>query len=113
MAYVAPKNPWYAFFFGLRGLLRLFAMILALAYVIFVYAAFGDGGPILPRLVDAASIAAGRTEIITLVAGLFSIALWFGLHSSIEPGRWGFYQMFSDECQDYDWWGRRVTDRRR
>ncbi|MGC1107658.1 MAG: hypothetical protein WA876_14085 [Candidatus Acidiferrales bacterium] len=115
MAYIASKNPWYAFFFGLRGLLRLFVIILALAYAIFVCAALGigDGGRFLPRFAEAASIAAGRTEIITLVTRLFSIALWFGLHSSIEPGRWGFYQMFSDECEDYDWWGRRVTDRRR
>ncbi len=113
MAYVAPSNPWYVFFFGLRGLLRLFLMIFALAYGIFACAALGDGGPILSRLAQAASIAAGRTEIIALVTGLFSIALWFGLHSSIEPGRWGFYQMFSEECEDYDWWGRRVTDRRR
>lgn len=115
MSYTAPQSPWYAFFFGLRGLLRLFVMILALAYAIFVSAAFGigAGGPFLPRFTEAAAIAAGRTEVITLVTGLFSIALWFGLHSSMEPGRSGLYQMFSEECEDYDWWGRRLTDRRR
>jgi hypothetical protein len=112
MPYAAPKDPWYVFFFGVRGLLRLFVLILALAYAIFVLAALGDAGPVLPRLADAANIAAGHSEIIALVTGLFSIALWFGLHSSIEPGRWGFYQMFSEECEDYDWWGRRIPNRR-
>lgn len=112
MPYVASKNPWYTFFFGVRGLLRLFAMTFALAYAIFVCAALGDGGPILSRIAEAASIAAARTEILALVTGLFSIALWFGLHSSVEPGRWGFYQMFSEECEDYDWWGRRISNRR-
>lgn len=112
MPYVAPKHPWYAFFFGVRGLLRLFAMTLALAYAIFVYAAIGDGGPIVSRIAEAASIAAARTEILALVTGLFSIALWFGLHSSLEPGRWGFHQIFSEECEDYDWWGRRTSNRR-
>lgn len=107
-----PKHPWYTFFFGVRGLLRLFVLTLALAYAIFVCAALGDGGPIMSRIVEAASIAAARTEILALVTGLFSIALWFGLHSSVEPGRWGFYQMFSEECEDYDWWGRRISKRR-
>lgn len=113
MPYVEPKHPWYTFFFGVRGLLRLFAMILALAYGIFVCASLGDTGSIFYRIADAAGLAARRTEIIALVTGLFSIALWFGLHSSIEPGRWGFYQAFSEECEDYDWWGRRISNRRR
>jgi hypothetical protein len=113
MPHVAPKTPWYTFFFGVRGLLRLFAITLALAYAIFVYAALGDGGPFLRRLAQAAAFASGRMEILALVTGLFSIALWFGLHSSIEPGRWGFCQMFSEECEDYDWWGRRISNRRR
>ena len=112
MPYAAPKHPWYTFFFGVRGLLRLFALTLALAYAIFVCAALGNGGPIIQRIAEAASIAAGRMEILALVTGLFSMALWFGLHSSIEPGRWGFYQMFSEECEDYDWWGRRISNRR-
>jgi hypothetical protein len=112
MPYVAPQSPWYTFFFGVRGLLRLFVLTLALAYVIFACAALADGGAILPRLAEAANAAAGRTEILALVTGLFSIALWFGLHSSVEPGRWGFYRMFSEECEDYDWWGRRISNRR-
>lgn len=112
MPYAVPKHPWYTFFFGVRGLLRLFALTLALAYAIFVCAALGNGGPIIQRIAEAASIAAGRTEVLALVTGLFSMALWFGLHSSIEPGRWGFYQMFSEECEDYDWWGRRISNRR-
>lgn len=113
MPYIAPNNPWYTFFFGVRGLLRLFAMTLALAYGIFVYAALGNGGPIIPRIAEAASIAAARTEVLALVTGLFSIALWFGLHSSIEPGFLGFHRIFSEECEDYDWWGRRISNRRR
>ena len=112
MPYVEPKQPWYVFFFGLRGLLRLFVLTLALAYAIFACAALGDGGPILPRLADAANIAAGRTEILALVTGLFSIAIWFGLHSSLEPGFLGFQRIFSEECEDYDWWGRRIPNRR-
>ena len=113
MPYAEPKHPWYTFFFGVRGLLRLFSMILGLAYAIFVCASLGDTGSILYRLLDAANLAARRMEIIALVTGLFSIALWFGLHSSIEPGRWGFYQAFSEECEDYDWWGRRISNRRK
>lgn len=111
MPYIA-KSPWYTFFFGVRGLLRLFSMTFAVAFLIFMAAALRDGDPIFPRLAEAASIAAARIGIIGLVTGLFSIALWFGLHSSIEPGRWGFYQMFSEECEDYDWWGRRISNRR-
>jgi hypothetical protein len=112
MPYVEPKHSWYTFFFGVRGLLRLFCMILALAYGIFICASFGSGGALFSRFADAAAIAFSHTLTITLVTGLFSIALWFGLHSSIEPGRWGFYQAFSEECQDYDWWGRRLPNRR-
>ncbi|HKF53208.1 MAG TPA: hypothetical protein VKB26_12915 [Candidatus Acidoferrales bacterium] len=111
MPYVAPKNPWYTFFFGVRGLLRLFAMTLALGYAIFFYAKIGDSGPIIPRIAEAASIAAARTEVLAMVTGLFSIALWFGLHSSIEPGFLGFHRIFSEECEDYDWWGRRISNR--
>lgn len=113
MTPVAPQSPWYAFFFGLRGLLRLLALTLGFAYAIFAYAALGPSGPILRRLAGAATIAAGRTEMLSLVTGLFSIALWFGLHSSVEPGRWGFYRMFSEECEDYDWWGRRISNLRK
>jgi hypothetical protein len=112
MPYVAPKDPWYTFFFGLRGLLRLFVLTLTFAYAIFVCAALGNSGSILSRIADAACIAAGRTEILALVTGLFSIALWFGLHSSIEPGFLGFHRIFSEECEDYDWWGRRILNRR-
>jgi hypothetical protein len=111
--YTEPKQPWYVFFFGVRGLLRLFVLTLTFAYAIFVYAALGNGGPILSRLGDAANIAAGRTETLALVTGLFSIALWFGLHSSIEPGFLGFQRIFSEECEDYDWWGRRISNRRK
>lgn len=113
MPYVDPKTPWYAFFFGVRGLLRLFAMTLGLAYAIFVCAKIGNGGPIIPRIAEAASIAAARTEVLALVTGLFSIALWFGLHSSVEPGFLGFHRIFSKECEDYDWWGRRISNRDR
>lgn len=113
MPYVAPKAPWYTFFFGVRGLLRLFVLTLALAYGIFIWAKLGTTGAISSRIVEAASITAGRTEVLALVTGLFSIALWFGLHSSVEPGRWGFQRMFSEECDDYDWWGRRIPNRRR
>lgn len=112
MSYIAPKEPWYVFFFGVRGLLRLFALTLAFAYAIFACAALGNGGPILSRLVDAATIAAGRTGILALISGPFSLALWFGLHSSIEPGFLGFQRVFSEECEDYDWWGRRISNRR-
>lgn len=112
MPYVAPKSPWYTFFFGVRGLLRLFVLTFALGYSIFACAALDDGGPLLSRLADAANIAAGRTEILALVTGLFSVALWFGLHSNIEPGFLGFQRMFSEECEDYDWWGRRISNRR-
>lgn len=113
MPYVEPKQPWYVFFFGLRGLLRLFVLTLAFAYAVFACAALGDGGRLLPRLADAAASAARHTEILALVTGLFSIAIWFGLHSSIEPGFLGFQRIFSEECEDYDWWGRRIPNRRR
>lgn len=112
MPYVASKGPWYTFFFGVRGLLRLFSMTLALGYAIFVCAKMGDDGSIFSRIAEAASIAAARTEILALVTGLFSIALWFGLHSSVEPGFLGFHRIFSEECEDYDWWGRRISNRR-
>jgi hypothetical protein len=112
MSYVPPKEPWYVFFFGVRGLLRLFVLTLALAYAIFACAAFSNSGPMLSRLADAATVAAGRTEILALITGLFSLALWFGLHSSIEPGFLGFHRLFSKECENYDWWGRRISDRR-
>jgi len=112
MPYVESKHPWYTFFFGVRGLLRLFAMTLALGYAIFVCAKMGDGGPIIPRIAEEASIAAARTKVLALVTGLFSIALWFGLHSSLEPGFLGFQWIFSEECDDYDWWGRRISNRR-
>lgn len=112
MPYIAPKHPWYTFFFGVRGLLRLFAAILAFAYAIYICAALGTDGPLAPRIAGAAAIAFSHTATLALVTGLFSIALWFGLHSSVEPGRWGFYQAFSEECEDYDWWGRRLPNRR-
>ena len=112
MPYPAPKAPWYAFFFGVRGLLRLFVFTLAFAYGIFIWAKLGTTGAIGSRFIEAASIAAGRTEILALVTGLFSVGLWFGLHSSIEPGFLGFHRIFSEECQDYDWWGRRISNRR-
>jgi hypothetical protein len=112
MPYIESKAPWYTFFFGLRGLLRLFVLTLALAYGIFIWARLGTTGAIGSRIVEAASIAAGRTEILALVTGLFSVALWFGLHSSIEPGFLGFHRIFSEECDDYDWWGRRISNRR-
>jgi hypothetical protein len=112
MPYIAPKEPWYVLFFGVRGLLRLFALTLGFAYMIFAYAALGNGGPILSRIDEAATVAAGRTEILALVTGLFSLALWFALHSSIEPGFLGFHRIFSEECENYDWWGRRISNRR-
>ncbi len=113
MPHVEPKAPWYTFFFGVRGLLRLFVLTLALAYGIFIYAKLGTGGEFFARIFEAATIAAGRTEVLALVTGLFSLALWFGLHSSIEPGFLGFQRIFSEECDDYDWWGRRISNRRR
>ncbi len=113
MSCLESKAPWYTFFFGVRGLLRLFVLTLALAYVIFIWAKLGTTGAIASRILEAASITAGRTEILALVTGLFSIALWFGLHSSIEPGFLGFHRIFSEECDDYDWWGRRISNRHR
>lgn len=113
MSRVEPKAPWYTFFFGLRGLLRLFVLTLALAYGIFIWAKFGTTGAISSRIIEATSIAADRTEILALVTGLFSLALWFGLHSNVEPGFLGFHRIFSEECEDYDWWGRRISNRRR
>lgn len=113
MPYAQPKAPWYAFFFGLRGLLRLFVLTLALAYGIFIYAKLGTTGEFFSRIAHAASLVAGRMEILALITGLFSVALWFGLHSSIEPGFLGFHRIFSEECDDYDWWGRRISNRHR
>ena len=112
MPYIAAKHPWYTFFYGVRGLLRLLAANLAFAYAIYICAALGTDGPLAPRIAGAAAIAFNQTGTLALVTGLFSIALWFGLHSSVEPGRWGFYQAFSEECEDYDWWGRRLPNRR-
>jgi len=109
---IEPKHAWYTFFFGVRGLLRLFAAILAFAYAIFICASFGADGSFFSRLSAAAICAFSHTAKLALVAGLFSIALWFGLHSNMDPGRWGFYRVFSKECEDYDWWGRRISDRR-
>ncbi|MHB8527801.1 MAG: hypothetical protein ACYDD2_16885 [Candidatus Acidiferrales bacterium] len=109
-----PKQPWYTFFFGVRGLLRLFAGLLAFSYAIFVCRFLvADRDPLLARLSNAMKIAAGRWEIIFLFTGLFSIALWFGFHSDVEPRGWGLYRMFSEECEDYDWWGRRIENKRR
>ncbi len=94
-------------------MLRLFVFTLTFAYAIFIWAKLGTTGAIGSRIIEAASITAGRKEILTLVTGLFSLALWFGLHSSIEPGFLGFHKIFSEECKDYDWWGRRISNRRR
>lgn len=113
MPYARSKAAWYTVFFGVRGLLRLFVLTLALAYGIFIYAKLGTSGEFFSRIAHAASLVAGRTEILALITGLFSVALWFGLHSSIEPGFLGFHRIFSEECDDYDWWGRRISNRRR
>lgn len=114
MPSVESKHPWYTFFFGVRGLLRLFVAMLAFSYTIFVCKFIGSGaGSPFSRLTNAITIAAGRWEIILFVTGLFSIALWFGFHSDVEPRGWGLYRMFSEECEDYDWWGRRIEDKRR
>jgi hypothetical protein len=114
MPYVEPKQAWYTFFFGVRGLLRLFVAMLAFSYTIFVckFLEANAGSP-FSRLTNAITVAAGRWEIILLFTGLFSIALWFGFHSDVEPRGWGLYRMFSEECEDYDWWGRRIEGKRR
>ena len=114
MRSASPKHAWYTFFFGVRGLLRLFIAMLAFSYTIFVCKFFdSDAGSPFSRLTNAITIAAGRWEVILLFTGLFSIALWFGFHSDVEPRGWGLYRMFSEECEDYDWWGRRIEGKRR
>ena len=114
MPYAEPKHPWYTFFFGVRGLLRLFVAMLAFSYAIFACSIFrNNSDSLFPRMTNAITVAAGRWEILLLFAGLFSIALWFAFHSDVEPRGWGLYRIFSEECEDYDWWGRRIEGKRR
>lgn len=98
----------------MRGLLRLFVALLAFSCAIFVCSSFAsDPEPLSSRLTNAITVADGRWQIILLFTGLFSIALWFGFHSDVEPRGWGLYRMFSEECDDYDWRGRRIEGKRR
>ena len=101
------KEPWYAYFFGVRGFLRLFPIAVALVFVgfvIYVIELFPTTQGLSSRLVYSLKLAVEHWEFVTILGFMLAFMVWGdAIHRA--PA---FRRRLPDELKNYDWWGRRV-----
>ena len=104
-----PKKHWYSYFFGIRGLLRLYPIIGTVVYSGFFFCALlmhSAGASSHARLIQSARLALYFWGHVLVLAFIFTLMLWIRV---IHAARgWAGAWAFSDECKEYDWWGRQV-----
>jgi hypothetical protein len=103
------REPWYTYFFGVRGFLRLYPIAVGFGFfgfVIYVTELFPTHESLPSRLLGSSRFALQDWRLILILAFVLAFMVWVcAVH-----GAPGLRKEFSDECKDYDWWGRRLPE---
>src|SRR5438445_13014556 len=101
------RSRLYTYFFGVRGLLRLYPVVVTAVFSGFVLSAMmiltGRG---LSHLTDSLTLSLYYWKHVLVMALYFAFMVWFlAIHRRSIFRR---DASTSDELRDYDWWGRCV-----
>ncbi len=98
--------PWYTAFFGVRGLLRLFAVWVCLySTVFFFWGALRSSHSEIRCVVDALGFVFEYRVVILLFSVISALPVWSkAISGTRENGSWAV----AEELRSYDWWGRPI-----
>jgi hypothetical protein len=105
-------DPWYVYFFGIRGLLRLMAFFFSLLTAIFF---FGSGGRFSHffdfRIREDWDFLLDVKLAIFFLTLSSSTLIWFAIHRRTGFDNLFIWKLPASERKNYDWWGRHRADR--
>ncbi|HMI51641.1 MAG TPA: hypothetical protein VK525_09020 [Candidatus Saccharimonadales bacterium] len=105
-------DPWYVYFFGMRGLLRLMVFFFLLLVAIFF---FGSGGR-FSHFFDF-RIREDWDFLLDVKLAIFFLTLtsatliWLAIHRRTGMESLFTWKLPPDERKNYDWWGRHRAHR--